>query len=164
MKYPLLSFWLFLAVALSTTAVGVRHAAADEAAFEIQKTRTKAVVGVPAKAALTVHGKNGWHVNEQAPITVTATAQPGVDLPRPRLARADLVQSSKDAARFEIPFTAAVSGPTTITAEARFVMCQEQACKPMKETVALAVEVTNGGPSIASPAKTRAKTPKARAR
>lgn len=162
MKQPLLSFSLSLTVALSTTAAGMRHATADEAAFEIQKTRTKAVVGVPAKAALTVRAKNGWHVNEQAPITVTATAQPGVDLPRPKLARADLVQSSKDAARFEIPFTAAASGPTTITAEARFVMCQEQACKPMKETVALAVEVAKGGSTITSPAKTRGKT-KARA-
>ena len=163
MKQPVLSFSLFLVAALPSSTVGMRHATADEPAFEIQRTRTKAIVGVPAKAALTVHGKNGWHVNEQAPITVTATAQPGVDLSRPRLARADLVQSSKDAARFEIPFTAVVPGPQTITAEARFVMCQEQACKPMKETVALAVEVARGGSSTASPAKSRGKTSKARA-
>ncbi|MBC8133020.1 MAG: hypothetical protein H7X95_08575 [Deltaproteobacteria bacterium] len=128
---------------------------AGDDAYEIQKTATPAAVGVPGKASLTVHGKNGWHVNEQAPITVTAKADPGVELPKPKLVRGDLTQSTKDTARFDIPFTAAAAGKKTITAEAKFVMCQEQACKPMKETVTLAIDVADAAPAGATPAKAK---------
>lgn len=131
---------LFLPLTIAAGVVdGV--ARAEDSSYEIQKSTTTAAVGVPGKAALTVKGKNGWHLNEQAPISVTAKAAPGVELPKPKLVRADLAESTKEAARFEIPFAASAPGKKIITAEARFVMCQEQACKPMKETVALEVDV-----------------------
>ncbi|MEO8214831.1 MAG: hypothetical protein ABI560_16640, partial [Myxococcales bacterium] len=110
----------------------------------------------------TVQAKNGWHVNEQAPITLMAKADSGVELPKAKLTRADLTQSTKDEARFELPFTATTAGNKTITAETRFVVCQEQACKPMKETVALEVEVTSAAPAAAAPGKARSKRTKAR--
>jgi hypothetical protein len=118
--------------------------AADKT-YEIQKTAPVAKVGTPAKATLTVQGKNGWHVNEEAPITVSLKADDGIVLAKEKLGRADLAQSTKESARFDIPFSASATGKKTITAEARFVMCQEQACKPEKETVALEVEVAAAG-------------------
>ena len=137
-----LSSWLLLS-ALATLATFARPARAEEASHEIQKVSTRAVPGVPGKAAVTVQGKNGWHVNENAPITLSAKGSAGIELPKPKLARADLVQSTKETARFEIPFTASAAGKKTITAETRFVMCQEQACKPVKEIVALDIEVAD---------------------
>ena len=117
-------------LAFVALATGARPAGASDASYEIRKDVPRATVGVASSASVTVLGANGWHVNEQAPITMTVKADPGVSLPKPRLTRADLAESSKQSARFEIPFSAAAAGKKTITADARFVMCQEQACKP----------------------------------
>ena len=114
---------------------------AEPGSYEIQKTAPKTAVGATATASITVVGKGGWHVNEEAPITLALKADPGVDLPKLKLARADLAQSSKESARFDIPFSPTTPGKKVITAEARFVMCQEQACKPVKETLALEIDV-----------------------
>ena len=53
------------------------------------------------------------------------------------------------------PFSAAEAGPKTITAQTRFVMCQEQACKPASETIAFNIEVQPPGspPTAGSKAK-----------
>jgi hypothetical protein len=118
---------------------------AGDKTYEIQKSAPAATVGAPSKASVTVQGKNGWHVNEEAPITISLKADEGVSLPKAKLVRADLAQSSKESARFDIPFSASTAGKKTITAEARFVMCQEQACKPEKETVALEIDVAAAG-------------------
>ena len=166
MKPPLRSvprhrFLIALALALATLGSGA--AWAGDKTYEIQKGTTATTVGAAAKASLTVQGKNGWHVNEEAPITVTLKADEGIALPKAKLARADLAQSTKDAAKFEIPFSASASGKKTITAEARFVMCQEQACKPEKETVSLEVQVAAAGeaaPAAKDKAPGKTKKPK----
>jgi hypothetical protein len=133
------SLFLKSLVVLAVAATGT--ARADETTYEIKKTTPRATVGVPGKASVTLQGKNGWHVNDVAPITVTLKADPGVDLPKQKMARADLAESSKESARFDIPFSASSPGKKTITAEAHFVMCQKEACKPGKETVAMEIDV-----------------------
>jgi len=140
-----------LASALAVLAGGV--ARAEEPTYEIRKTSAPAVVGKPATVSVTVVGKNGWHVNEEAPITATVKADPGVTLPKPKLVRADLAESKKESARFDIPFSAAEAGAKTITAQTRFVMCQEQACKPASETVAFNVDVQTPEAAAASEGK-----------
>jgi len=114
---------------------------AGDALYEIKKTEPKVAVGATATASLTITAKAGWHVNAEAPITVALTPPAGVTLAKVKLTRADLAHSSADAARFDIPVSATEAGKKTINAEARFVLCQEQACKPVKETLALAVDV-----------------------
>lgn len=141
---------IFVLAAILIVAGGFAAAHAEEKSYEVQKSAPRAAVGVEAKASVTVLGKNGWHVNEEAPITVNLKADPGVTLPKPKLGRADLAQSSKQSARFDIPFSASTAGRKTITVEARFVMCQEQACKPVKETVAMQVDVEPASPPAAS--------------
>jgi hypothetical protein len=125
--------------ALSALAGG--SASADEVTYEIKKSSTAATAGAPATVSVTVVGKNGWHVNAEAPITAAVKADPGVELPKAKLTRADLAQSTKESARFDIPFSSAEAGKKAITAQTRFVMCQEQACKPASETVAFEVDV-----------------------
>src|SRR5512138_3210660 len=132
-----------LLASLATTLFAVGSAtAASDALYEIKKTEPKVAVGATATASLTITPKAGWHMNGEAPITVALTAPAGVTLQKAKLTRADLVQSTKDAARFDIPVSATEPGKKTINAEARFVLCQEQACKPVKETLALAVDIT----------------------
>src|SRR6187431_2528678 len=120
----------------------IAGASAGDALYEIKKTEPKVAVGSTGTASLTITAKSGWHVNDEAPITVALTAPAGVTVPKAKLTRADLAQSSKETARFDIPVSATEAGKKTINAEARFVLCQEQACKPVKETLALAVEIT----------------------
>jgi hypothetical protein len=138
------TFRISLGVGLAALAVAVApaSASADEVTYAVQKSAPAAQVGVSANLSLTVVGKNGWHVNEEAPITATLKADPGVALPKVKLTRADLAQSTKQSVRFEIPFSASETGKKTITAQTRFVMCQEQACKPASETVTFDVDVS----------------------
>lgn len=127
-------------------------ARADEATYELKKTVSPATVGVESKVSVTLVGKNGWHVNEEAPITAAVKADAGVKLTKDKLTRADLAESTKQSARFDIPFSATEPGKKTITAQTRFVMCQEQACKPASETVAFEVDVQPPGAKKDAPA------------
>src|SRR4029079_18433253 len=110
--------------------------------YEIKKTEPKVSVGATATASLTITARAGWHVNAQAPITVALTAPAGVTVQKAKLTRADLAQSSQESARFDIPVSATETAKNTKNAEGRFVLCQEQGCKPVKETLALAVDIT----------------------
>jgi hypothetical protein len=116
-------------------------AGGDAALYEIKKTETKVAVGATATASVTITAKAGWHMNAEAPITIALTAPTGLTVQKAKLTRADLAQSTKETARFDIPVSATEAGKKTIAAEARFVLCQEQACKPVKETVALAFDI-----------------------
>jgi hypothetical protein len=140
-QLPRLTIVLLLGSTLAASSLTVGRARADEATYEIRKTAAPATAGAASTVSVTVVGKNGWHVNDEAPITATVKADPGVELPKPKLTRADLAESTKQSARFDIPFSAAEAGKKTITAQTRFVMCQEQACKPASETVAFNVDV-----------------------
>jgi len=133
-------------------AISVSASARAEApTHEIRKTEPKVVAGTKASATLTIAGRNGWHVNEEAPITVSlATSDAGVTVTKTKLGRADLAESTKESARFDIPFSATDPGKKTINAEAKFVMCQETACKPVRESLAFNIEVTP--PEAAAPA------------
>jgi len=143
---------LLLALALvGATATAAR--AADEKLYEISKTDLKVAVGATGTASLTIKVKGGWHVNGEAPISVALTAPAGLTVKKEKLTRADLAASTVDTARFDIPVSATEAGKKTINAEARFVICQEQACKPVKETLALAVDVAPAGAAKKAPAK-----------
>jgi hypothetical protein len=126
---------------LAATGLLERRALAEAPTYEIRKTAAPATAGAPSTVSVTVVGKNGWHVNGEAPITATVKADPGIELQKAKLTRADLAETSKESARFDIPYSAAEAGKRTITAQTRFVMCQEQACKPASETVAFEVDV-----------------------
>jgi len=130
---------LALAVLL---AAGATAARAAESLYEITKVEPKVALGATGTASLTIKVKGGWHVNDEAPISLALTTPAGVTVKKEKLTRADLAASSKESARFDIPVSATETGKKTIGAEAHFVLCQEQACKPVKETVTLAIEVT----------------------
>jgi hypothetical protein len=122
-------------------ALGSGSARADSL-YEVTKTEPKLAVGGTATASVTIKAKGGWHMNAEAPITVALTPTAGVSVPKPKLSRSDLAASTQESARFDIPVSATEAGKKTIAAEARFVICQQEACKPVKETLALALDVT----------------------
>ena len=109
--------------------------------YDVKQDETKATVGVKGKTNVTIAAKPGWHVNEEAPLTMKLSPDPGIAVDKAKLTRADLAQQSKDRARFEVAFVATEPGRKTINAEASFVMCQATTCMPVKEKIALAVDV-----------------------
>jgi hypothetical protein len=152
----LASFFASIGTMTFVLATGV--SSASDALYEIKKTEPKVAVGATATATLTITAKSGWHVNGEAPISVALTAPAGVTLQKLKLTRSDLAQSTPEAARFDIPVSATEAGKKTINAEARFVLCQEQACKPVKETLALALEISPA--AAVAPAPKGVKKPK----
>jgi hypothetical protein len=153
MAFPQLTACALLAASCLLVAPGAR---AEEKLYEITKTEAKVAVGAKASTSVTIATKNGWHVNAEAPITLTLTPPAGITLPKAKLARADLAASTQESARFDVAFEAAEIGAKVINAEARFVICQATACKPVKETLSLDVDVAAAAPK----AKTKAKAKK----
>ena len=145
------TFALLLSLLLTAGA-----ARADQGYYEIKKSEPKVTAGSKGQASVTIATKNGWHVNAEAPITIALTPPAGITVPKPKLARADLAASSAESARFDIPFEATEAGQKAITCEAKFVICQESACKPVKETLALNIEVAPAG-AAATPGKGKKK-------
>ena len=139
-RAPLLAGSLALSAFTGLTLVTAEAQATE--LHEVIAPPAQGRVGAKGRTALTLTGKNGWHLNEQAPVTLKLTPSPGIVLEKQKLARKDLVEDTKDKARFDIPFTAQQEGRQTIEAEASFVVCQEAACKPIKEKVTMAVVVS----------------------
>jgi hypothetical protein len=90
---------------------------------EVKKADARATVGVKGKASVTITGKNGWKVNEEAPLTLKLAPDSGVTVDKPKLTRADAAQRTKEMARFDVGFTATEPGKKAINCEASFVMC-----------------------------------------
>lgn len=135
-------------------------AAAADGTFAIAKTDAKGVVGTPATASVTITAKQGWHLNQEAPFTLKLSPAPGVTVAKPKLVRGDLALSTDTEARFDVPLTVADPGKRLVDAEAGFVLCQKDACRPIKEKLTLSAE----GTVAASPAAAAAPAKKAKKR
>jgi hypothetical protein len=134
---------------------------AEEKLYEIRKTEPKVAVGAKGAASVTIATLHGWHVNGEAPITLALTAPAGVTLAKTKLARADLAASTLESARFDVAFETSEPGAKVIPVEAHFVICQESACKPIKETLSLNIDVASAAPAPAAPkAKAKGKAKK----
>jgi len=129
-----------------------------ETTYGVVKTEPKLVVGASETATVGIEGKNGWHLNQEAPVSLTLTPDTGLDVAKAKLVRADLAVSKPEQIRFDVPVSAKEPGAKKVVAEAKFVMCQAEACKPAKETITLAFDVAPA--AAAKPAARKAKAPK----
>ena len=131
-----------LTLALMTTAAAA--AQAEEKLHEVTAAPGKAVAGGKGQVSVTLAAKNGWKLNAEAPMSLKLTPGAGLTVDKPKLGRKDLASNDGHAARFDVPFAAAEAGQKSIDAEAAYVICQESACKQVKETVTVAVHVDAG--------------------
>jgi len=143
----------FLALTLCLLPAASSLAADDT--FAISKTDASGAVGLAAKASVSITAKKGWHLNKEAPLTLKLTPAPGVVPEKPKLARADLALSSDTEARFDVGLTLSEPGKKVIEAEAGFVLCQQDSCRPVKEKLTLAAEAVA---PAAAPVKKARKT------
>jgi hypothetical protein len=123
--------------------------------YQVSKTDAVVTVGSKGKASVTISAKRGWHLNAEAPLTLKLGNSPGLQTDKPKLGRSDLALSTKTQARFDVGVTAAEPGRKTLEAEAGFVLCQESACRPVKERISLAVDANAAKP--AEPGKKKAR-------
>jgi len=146
------------AVFLAASALFVAAPCFAETTYGVVKTEPKLVVGASETATVGIEGKNGWHLNQEAPVSLTLTPDTGLEVPKAKLVRADLAVSKPEQIRFDVPVSAKEPGAKKVVAEAKFVMCQAEACKPAKETVTLAFDVAPA--PAAKPAGRKAKASK----
>ena len=149
------------ALLVAATLLAAAPGRAEEKLYEIKTSEAKVAVGAKGATSVTISTLHGWHVNGEAPITLALTAPAGVTLPKTKLVRADLAASSIASARFDVAFEASEPGAKVIPVEAHFVICQETACKPVKETLSLNIDVASAAPEKAAPkAKAKGKAKK----
>ena len=117
-------------------------AQAADGTYEVSSVPVTAAVGIPTKVGVTIRAKGGWHLNHDAPLTLKLTPSAGVRIDKPHMSRADLASSSDSAARFDVRLVLANPGKKTIEGETRFVLCQKEACRPIKEKLTLNAEAT----------------------
>lgn len=115
---------------------------AADGTYEITKTDATGAILSPTKASVAVMAKQGWHLNHEAPFTLKLSPRAGVETPKNKLTRADLAVSTDTTARFDVTLTPTAIGRQTVEAEAGFVLCQDTACRPIKEKLALVIEST----------------------
>jgi hypothetical protein len=118
-------------------------ALANDGTFEIDKSETIMAVGKKATTSVTITAKKGWHLNQEAPFTLKLSPPAGVTVEKAKLVRADLAVSSETSARFDVGVTIAEPGKKRIEAEAGFVLCQKDACRPIKEKLTITAEATS---------------------
>jgi hypothetical protein len=147
---PMRKAALCTAVGLTLLLKGAPGAADDT--YAISKTDAKVTAGTQGKASVTISAKKGWHLNAEAPLTLKLLPTAGVAVDKAKLGRSDLAISNETTARFDVGISASEPGKMAIEAEAGFVLCEESACRPIKEKFTLAVDVD-------SPKATTAKRP-----
>ncbi len=127
--------------AIALTLLWAASARAADGSYEISKTDARMTAGGKGKATVTIAARKGWHLNAEAPLTLKLVPQPGVEVDKAKLGRSDLALSNETSARFDIGLTATEPGKKMVEAETGFVLCQEQACRPIKENLTIAVDV-----------------------
>jgi hypothetical protein len=110
--------------------------------YQVSKTDALVLVGGEGKASVTISAKRGWHLNEEAPLTLKLGTTPGLETDKAKLIRSDLALSNETQARFDVGIRALEPGKKTLDAEVGFVLCQESACRPVKEKVTIAVDAS----------------------
>ena len=79
-----------------------------------------------------------WPTSTRSPAPSASRTSPspaGLTTSKAKLTRNDLTKNTKETAQFDIQVEASEAGKKVLNAETKFVLCQESACKPVKETV-----------------------------
>lgn len=135
---------LVVACALSAPALAQADAHADAAkAYKIETSQgpLKVKKGEKAQAKVTVVPRSDAHVSPDAPISVTVSAGPAVELPRQKLGRPDAKATEAKGVEFEVPFVGKQPGKDELKAQVTFFICTEKLCERQKRDVSLAVVV-----------------------
>ena len=110
--------------------------------YRIETTQTpKVKKGETARGKVEVVPRSDAHVSPDAPISLTLTAGPTLQLAKEKLGRPDAKETQAKGVAFEVPFTAASAGKDEVKGTLTFFICTEKICARQQKTFSIAVEV-----------------------
>ncbi len=129
-------------VAASAFAEADAHADAAKAyKIETSQAPLKVKKGEKGQAKVTVVPRSDAHVSPEAPLSVTISAGPALELPKQKLGRPDAKATEAKGVEFDLPFVGKQAGKDELKAQVTFFICTEKLCERQKREVALAVVV-----------------------
>jgi len=118
------------------------HADAAKAyKIETSQAPLKVKKGEKGQAKVTVVPRSDAHVSPEAPLSVTISAGPALELPKQKLGRPDAKATEAKGVEFDLPFVGKQAGKDELKAQVTFFICTEKLCERQKREVALAVVV-----------------------
>ena len=135
---------LALAALASAPALAEGDAHADAAkAYRIETSQAplKVKKGEKGQARVAVVPRSDAHVSPEAPLSMTVSAGPALDLPKQKLGRTDAKPTDAKGVEFDVPFVGKQAGKDELKAQMTFFICTEKLCERQKREVALAVVV-----------------------
>jgi len=142
MLNPVRLLALLSALALPSFAQSDPHADAAKAyTIETSQTPIKVKRGDKAEAKVTVIPRSDAHVSPDAPVSVTLSSGPALDLPKQKLGRPDAKPTHAKGVEFDVPFVGKQPGRDELRAQVSFFICTEKLCERQKRDVTLAVVV-----------------------
>lgn len=108
-------------------------------------TSAKLKAGEKGVFVLSIKSKEGAHVSDEAPLKLQVKGTQ-VTPAKEQLGREDSVAKKAEGQafvdpRFEVPFTAAVTGKGSVDAKLTFFICTEKICARQQKTFSIPVEV-----------------------
>jgi len=112
-------------------------------AYQIETSQAplKVKKGEKGQARVTVVPRSDAHVSPDAPLSMTVSAGPALDLPKQKLGRTDAKPTEAKGVEFDVPFVGKQAGKDELKAQVTFFICTEKLCERQKREVALAVVV-----------------------
>ena len=135
---------LVLAGLFAVPALADGDAPADAAkAYKIETSQgpLKVKRGEKGQARVAVVPRSDAHVSPDAPLSVTVSSGPALDLPKQKLGRSDAKTTEAKGVEFDVPFVGKQAGKDELKAQMTFFICTEKLCERQKREVALAVVV-----------------------
>jgi len=110
--------------------------------YRVETTKIlKVKKGETARGKVEVVPRSDAHVSPDAPISLTLTAGPALQLQKEKLGRPDAKETQAKGVAFDVPFTAASAGKDEVKGTLTFFICTEKLCERQKREIAMAVEV-----------------------
>jgi hypothetical protein len=142
MRTILMSFAIACAFAAPVLAEADAHTDAAKAyKIETSQAPLKVKKGEKGEARVTVVPRSDAHVSPDAPLSVTVSAGPALELPKQKLGRPDAKATEAKGVEFDLPFVGKQPGKDELKAQVTFFICTEKVCERQKREVALAVVV-----------------------
>jgi hypothetical protein len=109
--------------------------------IETSQSPLKIKKGATGQAKVTVVPRSDAHVSPDAPLSMTVSAGPVVELPKQKLGRPDAKATDAKGVEFDVPFVGRQAGKDELKAQVTFFICTEKLCERQKRDVSLAVVV-----------------------
>jgi hypothetical protein len=132
---------LLAALAFASAAAAAESAGQQSATYQVEAPRSLRVKkGEKASARFAVVPRADSHVSPDAPVSVAVKGSPTLEVPQPKLGRAEAKATAARGLEFDVPFLAREAGPAALDADLVFFICTEKLCERHKEHVQLTVQ------------------------